>query len=244
MSTPAVPATLLAPVPELEELGVVAGITRRSATGGGPEWGFGLTGAAPTPETAARWRSLQAALGFPGMVTSRQVHGTRVEAHRAVDGWRLLDGLDGHVTRAPGLLLTITVADCIPVYLVDPVSRSVGLLHAGWRGVAGGILEAGLQKLHEVCGARAADVVMHAGTGICAGCYEVGPEVLRQFGNDVATAPGPLDLRGYLTGQASQFGLRNVSMAPTCTAHETQWFSHRASGGRDGRMVAYLGLPI
>jgi len=105
-----------------------------------------------------RWRAVRAAFGprFPGLVLSHQIHGTAVTWHRASpSGWLILDGIDGHATGAPGLLLTVTVADCIPVYLVAPDKRVVALLHAGWRGTVGRILERGVELVKREAFVRA-----------------------------------------------------------------------------------------
>ena len=72
-----------------------------------------------------------------------QVHGAVVERVDAGRGWIQIEGVDGWVTTEPGVLLTVTIADCIPVYLMVE-GRGVALLHAGWRGTAGGILGVGL----------------------------------------------------------------------------------------------------
>ena len=143
----------------------------------------------------------------------------------------------------------------------------VALLHAGWRGTAAGILERGVELVKRHGFVRAADVVMHCGVGICGSCYEVGSEVLERLTPGrrprvnpgeagLGTAgqrprvsrteglPGHVDLRGVLIQQAAELGLSEVSVSPWCSAHDREhFFSHRASGGRDGRMVAYLGLP-
>src|SRR3989441_11570381 len=117
-----------------ERYGVVAGITTR---GSGRGFSLGLWSEENVGQVMTRWRALRAAFrpAFPGVVLSHQIHGTAVQWHRAgQDGWLILDGVDGHATRASGVLLTITVADCIPVYLVVPHKQVVALLHAGWRG--------------------------------------------------------------------------------------------------------------
>ncbi len=86
---------------------------------------------------------------------------------------------------------------------------------------------------------------MHCGVGICGACYEVGPEVLARFAARTDTSPRHLDLRAVLVEQARRLGVGDVSVSPWCSAHDRDWFfSHRASGGRDGRMVAYLGRPL
>ena len=92
---------------------------------------------------------------------------------------------------------------------------------------------------------RAADIVMHCGPGICGACYEVGSEVLAQLTGRPETEPGRLDLRQVLVQQGRALGLADISTSAWCSAHDRdQFFSHRASGGRDGRMIAYVGLPL
>src|SRR5437660_1357036 len=174
------------------------------------------------------------------------IHGTAVQWHRAGQpGWLILDGVDGHATRTPGVLLTVTVADCVPVYLVAPHKRVVALLHAGWRGTAGGMLERGVAAVRREAFVMAEEIVMHCGVGICGACYEVGSEVLAQLTPGRATAAtGHVDLRAVLVRQAAELGVREVSVSPWCSAHDrAHFFSHRGSGGRDGRMIAYLGVP-
>jgi len=226
-----------------ERYGVVAGITPR-----GRGFSLGLWSEENVGQVMTRWRAFRAAFrsAFPALILSHQVHGTQVQWHRqATDGWLVLDGIDGHATAARGLLLTITVADCVPVYLAVPQQRAVALLHAGWRGVAARILEQGVERLTREARARTGDIVMHCGVGICGECYEVGSEVLTQFSGHPEAAPGHLDLRGVLVQQARALGLTAISTSPWCSAHDReQFFSHRASGGRDGRMVAYLGVPL
>jgi YfiH family protein len=225
-----------------ERYGVVAGVTTR-----GRGFSLGLWSEENVGQVMTRWRALRAAFhaAFPAVVLSHQVHGTTVHWHRqAPEGWLILDGADGHATPARGVLLTVTVADCIPVYLVVPGKRVVALLHAGWRGTAGGILERGVERLRREAFVTASEIVMHCGVGICGSCYEVGSEVLAELSGRPEPGPGHVDLRTVLARQGARLGLAAVSVSAWCSAHDReQFFSHRASGGRDGRMVAYLGLP-
>jgi YfiH family protein len=228
-----------------ERHGVVAGITGR---GDGPGRGYdlGLWTDAPVGEVMSRWRAFrQAEVGFEAVVLGNQVHGTAVMGHDRARGWVQVEGVDGHATATPGVLLTVTVADCIPVYLVDPVRRAVGLLHSGWRGTAGGILRLGVERLVEVAGSSVGDIVVHCGVGICGQCYEVGSEVMSGCGLPHSGAgPWYADLRAVLLEQARSLGVAGISTSQWCSAHDRpRFFSHRASGGRDGRMVAYLGMP-
>jgi copper oxidase (laccase) domain-containing protein len=227
-----------------EELGLVAGITGRGADQG-RGFDLGLWTDAPVGEVMGRWRAFRATLGaFDAVVLGNQVHGVEVMTAGPGRGWIQVEGVDGWVTTTPGVLLTVTVADCVPVYLAAP-RRGVALLHAGWRGVAGGILGRGIERLTAVSGVPVADIVMHCGVGICGDCYEVGSEVLEACGLPAGRAgPGHLDLRGRLAGEARALGVGTVTRSSWCSAHDrTHFYSHRASHGADGRMAAYLGMP-
>jgi YfiH family protein len=227
-----------------EELGLVAGITGRGSEAG-RGFDLGLWSEAPVGEVMRRWRLFAAALpGFSTVVLGNQVHGTEVRAVGPVGGWLRVEGVDGWVTTAPGVLLTVTVADCIPVYLAVP-GRGVALLHAGWRGTAAGILARGVAALEAARKAGRSEIVMHCGVGICGACYEVGAEVMAGCGlPSEGTGPWHLDLRQRLAEQASRLGLQRITTSPYCSAHDqSTFYSHRASRGSDGRMVAYLGMP-
>lgn len=227
-----------------ERFGVVAGITGRGQ--GKQPFDLGLWTGQPIGEVMGRWRQLRSAEpGFPAHVLGNQVHQTRVLDHEtAIPGWTQVEGIDGHATAARGLMLYVTVADCVPVYLVNARTGGIALLHAGWRGVAGRILERGVEALSHRINFLASDVVMHCGASICGGCYEVGSEVIDALGllpNDQGKAQA--DLRAILAEQAAQLGLGVVSVSSLCSAHDQdRFFSHRASKGTDGRMVAYLGI--
>jgi len=223
--------------------GVVAGVTGRS---GGFDLGLGSQD--PMATVLERWRTLAGELGgrFRSVVVSRQVHGTALDTYGELpSGLIVRDGLDGHLTSEAGVLLSISVADCIPVYLVEPRSGWLGLLHAGWRGVAAGIVETGVLRLAELASVGVEDVVMHCGIGICGECYEVGPEVHHAVKGVELESPAAMDLRAELVARARSLRLRRVSVSAHCTAHGgPAFYSHRASGGAAGRMVAYLGRPM
>jgi len=225
-----------------ERYGLVAGITLRPMS-------LGLWSDEQVGQVMGRWRAFCAAFAarFPAVVLSHQVHGSAVRWHEALpEGWLILDGLDAHATGERGVLLTVTVADCIPVYLTVPGKGAIALVHAGWRGTVAGVLARSVELLKWRGFAKTSEIVMHCGIGICGECYEVGSEVATQF--DIAPPPGAgpvrLDLRAVLVQQARELGVEQVSISPWCSAEgRGRFYSHRASGGRDGRMVAYLGRP-
>src|SRR5262245_59283581 len=241
-------ATVPGPVPRFElvewrtEAGLVAGITGRGVE---PGVGFdlGLWSESPVGETMRRWRAFrQTYPEFDSVMMGQQVHGVEVMTAGPGRGWTQVEGIDGWVTTTPGVLLAVTVADCIPVYLAAP--RGVALLHAGWRGTAGGILARGVEQLCAVAGADPAELTMHCGVGICGACYEVGSEVMQGCGAPAdGSGPWHLALRTTLADQAGTLGLTSISLSTWCSAHHRdRFYSHRASGGRDGRMVAFLGM--
>ena len=236
------------PVAELEEwrerYGVVAGITERGADG---QFSLGLWVEEPAVSVQERWRAFRRWMAprFPSVVLAHQVHSAHVRWHGPQEpGWLVGDGYDGHVTSEVGVLLTVTVADCVPIYLVDRRGRGVGLLHAGWKGIAGGMLEAGVKVLAERTGAATADLAVHVGVAICGNCYEVGPEVAWAVRGEGAPGKSRLDLRAELVGRAQRLGIGEVSASTLCTVCDAgRFFSHRGSRGDGGRMVAYLGRP-
>src|SRR5260370_32207055 len=173
-----------------ERFGVVAGITTR-----GRDFSLGLWSEESVAHVMTRWRAVRGALRarVPGLVLADQVHGPSVAWHAGLaEGWLIGDGHDGHATDARGLLLTVTVADCIPLYLTVPGRPLVALLHAGWRGTAGGILARGVELLVRHAAVRPADIIMHCGVGICGACYEVGSDVLDQLGPTPAATRPPV----------------------------------------------------
>lgn len=228
-----------------ERFGVVAGITGRGEAEA--PFDLGLSTSAPVGEVMARWRAFRADIPeCPAQVIAHQVHGDRILWHAdRMAGLTIRDDADGHATAVRGLLLLVTVADCVPVYLVAPQTGTIALLHAGWRGTAAGILARGVDLLRERSGEAPDQLVMHVGVAISGPCYEVGAEVMAGVG-EPHPGPGPwhLDLREVLTRQAAELGLREVTRSGRCSGREADaFFSHRRSGGQDGRMVAYLGIP-
>ena len=120
-----------------------------------------------------------AADGFWPLITLRQIHSDII---RRVDSIleQSLAG-DGLISATPGLLLGIQTADCLPVILVDPKHRAVGVFHAGWRGTLQRVVEKGVGEMHRCFGTRPRDLKAAIGPGIQGCCYEVGEEVRTKF---------------------------------------------------------------
>ena len=187
------------------------------------------------------WRRLLSQLGWRQIVVGRQVHGTEINLIRSdYSGVHLAGDCDGHATRRPGVLLAVTLADCVGVFLADPAHRAVALVHSGWRGTARGILGHGLGTMRSAFGTRAADLSVHLGPAICGDCYEVGAEVLDALG---LRGRRTADLRAVLRDQARDAGVPQhaISISQHCTrCGDGRYYSHRA--GDRGRHLALLGI--
>jgi YfiH family protein len=225
------------PVPAFEALGVRAFTTTRQVAD------FAIAPDGPTAAEVAVWTGLMHAVGAPvqRLASATQVHGTRVVQHATpFDGWLRVDGADGHLSAEPGTALAITIADCVPVFLAHP-SGHVGVVHAGWRGVAGGILPRALEALG-AAGCAAADTYVHLGPAISGRAYEVSPDVFETLTGWSTVRPRQVDLRALLAEQAREAGVRHLSVSPWCTREDNdRFYSHRA--GDAGRQVAVIMVP-
>jgi polyphenol oxidase len=113
------------------------------------------------------------------LVTLRQVHSDIIRSVDSPPKVQLAG--DGLITATPGLWLGIQTADCLPIILVDPKRRAVGVFHAGWRGTVKRIVEKGVGEMRRRFGSRALDIKAAIGPGIRGCCYQVGKEVRDQF---------------------------------------------------------------
>lgn len=235
-ATPALPPHL--GIPALAEAGFLAFTTTRDAGS------YGLPEQGEDPAATARWEALHRILvahGAPRLASARQVHGTRVLVHGASwDGWLRVDGADGHLLTEGGAA-AVTIADCVPVFIAHP-SGTAAVVHAGWRGVAGGILVEAIRAF-AARGLPADELLVHLGPAICGRCYEVGVDVYEQLTGWPSRRPRQVDLRALLAEQAKQFGVRRWSASGECTRCDNdKLFSHRAGDG--GRQVACIVSPV
>lgn len=202
------------------------------------------------------WRRLLSALP-PHIVVSKlnQVHGNLViTANRHTVRERL--EADGQVTAEPNLMLGIFTADCVPILLHDPGSNVVGAFHAGWRGVATDIANAGVAAMLHA-GAQVSRLRAAIGPAIGACCFEVGDEVSERFRREVPDS-GPyirptgkaaksiIDLKGIIKTQLGRAGIDSGQIMDTglCTkCHADRFFSKRAVGGQaTGLQLSFIGL--
>ncbi len=174
-------------------------------------------------------------LDLSWLCASRQVHDSDVQRVRAADGRggeAVAIDADGHATDVSGVGAMVLTADCLPVALAG--DGAVAMLHAGWRGLAAGVLGEGVRAMREVGAAGPLVAVIGPGAGVC--CYEVGPEVHAAFGSSVEGAQN-IDLRAIARERLLAAGVAEVLDARACTICDTRFFSHRREDGRAGRQA-------
>ena len=210
---------------------LVQGITGR-------EFGNFASFGSQTAEVIQRqWRELRRRVGVKACVLGRQVHGNVVLQHGDLSpGIMFTDDADGHLTKVSGVLLAVSIADCVPVTIVDPQQRAVAALHAGWRGTAAHIVAQAIRSM-------GTQVRVHLGPAICGNCYEVGPEVHEALGLETPVANTPVDLRSVLRQQCLDLGVADdaISISAWCSkCGDSPFYSHRA--GHPERQVTVVGV--
>ncbi len=238
--------------------------TRRGGVSAAPfdSMNLGIADAPGEPDAAERvqenWRRLLAAAGLAGraLVRVQQVHGCDVRhADREHDVVRAAPPLargDALVSADARHAIAVRVADCVPVLIADVRTRAVAAVHAGWRGVASGIVPAALRAMIDR-GAHAPDLRLAIGPCIRAANYQVGAEVARALDGAGLSAHRSVDPReptrwradlpSAIAAQAMTLGLRadQLDDCRLCT-HELQrlFFSYRRDGARGGRLAAVI----
>jgi YfiH family protein len=259
--------------PLLRAAGVRHGFsTRRGGVSEGPFAGLNLgnpgQGAdqdAPA-NIAANYALLQDALDCPPAVRRawvNQVHGRMVELIEPEPENEYGETLDAElrdrfagqlcadalVSHVPGVLLTIRVADCVPILLAAADGRVVGAVHAGWRGVVGNVVAKAVRTMHEA-GAAPGAVAAAIGPCISAEHFEVGEEVAAEFraqGLGEAVRPGPaggkphIDLQAAVARQLAEAGVTRIDGNTLCTFRDAaEFYSHRRDKGVTGRLAAVI----
>lgn len=172
-------------------------------------------------------RAVRTELGLGGMpcATAEQVHGNEVAVlDEPLGGDHCFAGADGVVTNQTAVSLGIYVADCCAVFLVDPVGRSIGLVHSGKKGTELHIVSRAIEKMQAHFGAKPANLVVQLSPCIRPPHYEV-------------------DFAAEIIRQVRAAGVKQVAASAQCTACDLErYYSYRAEKGRTGRMLALLAL--
>jgi YfiH family protein len=178
------------------------------------------------------------------------VHGAEVLRLQA-GAQTLAQPADAAITTDAGIACTVLVADCLPVLFAAPQGRGVGAAHAGWRGLAGGVLEATVAALCDAAACPPSELLAWLGPCIGPRQFEVGADVLEAFAGATHFVPRPradgamrwlADLPGLARERLRAAGLSNVSGGAWCTVEDgSRFFSFRRDGVT-GRMAAAVWL--
>jgi YfiH family protein len=180
-------------------------------------------------------------LAIPG-----QVHGNKIAR---VDQPGKIEQCDGLVTGEKNVYLAVSVADCLPIFLYDPVHHAVAAIHSGWKGSKLKILSLAVRRMVNEFDTQPAQLLALIGqsAGVC--CYEVGEDVAGQFGDEyVERSPGKkphLNLKKYNRDLLSFEGLGpgNIEIVSDCTiCNPEKYHSYRRDGAISGRMMGVIGL--
>jgi YfiH family protein len=192
---------------------------------------------------------LRRQIGVKRLQRGYQVHGTTVLCSHTDTDFPAQDSAiaqppveaDGQATSVAGIGAIVLIADCLPVALGS--AGAVAIVHAGWRGLAAGVLEEGVRALRELGGEGDLVAVIGPGAGPC--CYEVGEEVHAAFGG-AHRAQGPhtrnIDLKAIARDRLLAAGVSEVRDLAACTICDERFFSHRREGARAGRQGAVAWL--
>ena len=183
-----------------------------------------------------------------------QVHGVNVvvaESPRPPEAAPLQ--ADTILTNNPGITLLMRFADCVPIFLYDPVRKAIGIVHAGWLGTVRGTAQMAIEGMQARYGSNPADILAGIGPSIGPDHYEIGPDVVAQvrqaFGKSALSLlknqAGSIhfDLWSANRLVLEKAGVRQIELAGICTAcYSEDWYSHRAEHGRTGRFGAIFAL--
>ncbi len=157
---------------------------------------------------------------------------------------------DALIGNTPGLMLSVRTADCVPILLLDPEHRAVAAVHAGWRGTAQRIVWRAISELASHFGTSSGEIYAAIGPAVGPCCYEVGPEVARQFASwhsELLRADGPVKIdlvemnrRQLLDAAVGAERIFSCGLCSSCNPAE--FHSFRRDKESAGRMVAAIGF--
>jgi hypothetical protein len=162
------------------------------------------------------------------LFTAEQVHGNKIaiveDCGRGPVG-REFPGCDGIITNQRGVALGIYVADCCAVYIVDPKTPAIGLVHSGRKGTGLGVVTNAINQMIGRFGSHPAEMIVQLSPCIRPPHYEV-------------------DFAAEIVRQCRAFGAKEIHDSAVCTACDLgRYYSYRAEKGKTGRMLALLGIP-
>ncbi len=177
---------------------------------------------------------------FARLATLKQVHSSACVPGEGRSG--ILGEGDALLENAPGSVVAVKTADCVPILLVDERRRAVAAVHAGWRGTVARILPAALAAMRDRFGTDPAGIHAAIGPAIGPCCYEVGPEVAAQFGKQ---GRAHIDLPAANLAQLIETGVTpgRIYTSSLCTqCNPAEFHSFRRDKEASGRLYSFVGI--
>ena len=170
------------------------------------------------------------------LITPILEHGSTIRRVGKFD--KIVEGCDGIVTDEKGVILSVTVADCLPIFLFDPQGEAIGLIHAGWRGLSEGIIDNAVKLFLKEFNSRPEKMIAIIGPGLCRDHFEVGQEVASKFelypqNITINQERIFVDIKGIAKVQLEGNGLisENIRVNSDCTfCLDNEYFSYRRGG--------------
>ncbi len=201
------------------------------------------------PLSAAQRAYLKERTGhdIPQVFWRKQVHEDGVIVVDGIASCALSPDADAYVTDRPQVPIAIRTADCVPVFIVDPVKRVIGLAHAGWKGTHKGIVRKTIQTMQDAYGCRWHDIWVYLGPSIRSCCYSVGDEFKAYFPQDITVHDDgqlTVDIINANRRQLLQTGLnpQQIIDSQECTCCDHNYFSYRRDKDKAGRMISLMML--
>jgi len=170
------------------------------------------------------------------IVAANLTHSNNVHLATISDRGTVIPETDAIITNTRGIFLSITVADCLPIFLFDPITNSVGIIHAGWRGLSNEIIHLTIKKMVEELECDKTNIIAGIGPGIGSCHFEIQDDVLAKFKNFTQTALRQendkkyLDLKAIAGKQLENAGIlpSNITIHTACTFDlPEKYFSYR-----------------
>jgi YfiH family protein len=187
-------------------------------------------------------------MDVPHVFWRKQVHGDAVLVAKDSSSSSFgCPDADAYITCQKNLPIAIRTADCVPVFLFDPVKRAIGLAHAGWKGTHQQITYKTVLRMQEAFGSKPEDILAVLGPAIQPCCYEVGEEFRQYFPDEIIERVGKLyvDVTKNNYKQLLRAGLKkeNIKNTGICTHCNPKYFSFRRDAEKAGRMISLMILP-
>ncbi len=192
-------------------------------------------------------------IDYKKLICAKQVHGAKVEyvtqanlGSGALDYDSSITDTDGFITDQPGVPIAILTADCLSIFIYDPVRPAIAILHAGWRSTEKNVSQAGVSRMREKFGSQPKDLLIGFGPSIRSCCFEVEKDFKSNFAFGLIKRDGHVFMDMALINQWQLVGCgvreENIFDPRLCTFSDDNLFSFRKEAKDAGRLISVIML--